>query len=1149
VKRERISEPVIQEPRARNNQQHSQVNYDNDFQNKESLTSAVHSISSRLERFENKLHNKPDNSKLNSSGVSSLGQFTNNIDNNLTGSDLGKIIEQIAQLTHVVELLSGAVGESGQVKRLEAQIDNIANLINESYNSSSDYSDISNNMIALANNVEQLGELQTQASQSQKKLAQELTNSSAKDFGEDFENISRRIDILAQNINQLSELQTQSLDANDSKAIEENLKRYNETYENGLNSISLSIGNIFERLDQMEHSPSLTQNDIERLFQEIGAVSSETAIISQKIDAGQTKNDDSDLINRVDMLNDRLAQIENTDLNIGDVSTDFINLREMIKDTIEPRFFSLQTRIEELGQYIANNSNADADGNNIPQHNQTSQSGLEGEKNIADAHVAATHIKVEHNENPRQIVSKSDELDEKLLQLKKSFEKGKVGSQETIGGELQEPKLQELEQIADEQPPHVFLDEVEQGFDEVQAEPHRKEVNVNAALEELAERHNNERARKFSMRPSDISQDEGQVQAKLQDTHQPSKITLQVKSVNNSVSDAGYSVDKKKSEANENNNFNPADVERPAMPLSDFAPNAQAAFDNISVEKSQNNLVSESGFIDEPNRLESEAKAQSSRNTFIEAARRAANRQNMEQTAIESQSLIARAFTRFQNHSTGNNTSQEQNVKSNADEPSKADKKAMKKALKQSQKQAKAQNKLKEETQNLQNKPKNLLGFAGVFNRYKKLGIIFVALIIFIILALNLIIGRTNNQPVTSLLEKSTTVNQPQSDQQTLVEIAPADDSVRETIAPLDSAPVELSPIVNLNPIPKQTESINTDALATGSIARNADGAVVVKQEMPRLIDFSQASQLADDISTGSISNAKISTVDSVQLEMPKIAVGPDELREAAAKGNARAQFEVAAIYGEGKALEQDFESAAIWYERSAAQGFAPAGYRLGGLYENGQGVEKNLELARLWYQRAAEAGNRMAMHNLASLYAGTEMGEQDFSSALEWFERAAKNNLTDSQFNLGMLYARGLGTTQDLETAYVWFSIAARNGDKDAAKAQRDIARSLDSVTVSALQKKVANWQSEKMNISANFAPIGTWSNNFDPGKEIANKQVVEKVQSVLLALGFDVGTPDGMMGPRTAQAIKEFEKETGMQPFGKVNPRLLAVLGSQPV
>jgi len=44
-------------------------------------------------------------------------------------------------------------------------------------------------------------------------------------------------------------------------------------------------------------------------------------------------------------------------------------------------------------------------------------------------------------------------------------------------------------------------------------------------------------------------------------------------------------------------------------------------------------------------------------------------------------------------------------------------------------------------------------------------------------------------------------------------------------------------------------------------------------------------------------------------------------------------------------------------------------------------------------------------------------------------------------------------------------------------------------------------------------------------------------------------VGTPDGIAGPKTVIAIRAFEEATGMSTSGTVNPRLLAVLGSQPV
>jgi localization factor PodJL len=211
--------------------------------------------------------------------------------------------------------------------------------------------------------------------------------------------------------------------------------------------------------------------------------------------------------------------------------------------------------------------------------------------------------------------------------------------------------------------------------------------------------------------------------------------------------------------------------------------------------------------------------------------------------------------------------------------------------------------------------------------------------------------------------------------------------------------------------------------------------------------------------------------------------------------------------------------------------------------------VSKDLNAAKLWYERAAEAGNRMSMHNLAALYAGGQLGKQQFDSAAKWFESAAKLGLTDSQFNLGMLYARGLGVPQNLNDSYKWFAIAALSGDKDAAKARDDIARSLDADTVSKLTAEVTAFKPDPIDLKANFAPIGTWSKSFDAGQAITSKDIVTNVQKALGRLGYDVGSADGVAGKKTADAIKAFEAGTGMNQTGQINPRLLAVLGSQPV
>jgi localization factor PodJL len=156
---------------------------------------------------------------------------------------------------------------------------------------------------------------------------------------------------------------------------------------------------------------------------------------------------------------------------------------------------------------------------------------------------------------------------------------------------------------------------------------------------------------------------------------------------------------------------------------------------------------------------------------------------------------------------------------------------------------------------------------------------------------------------------------------------------------------------------------------------------------------------------------------------------------------------------------------------------------------------------------------------------------------------------MRESQFNLGMLYARGLGVPQSLEESYRWFSLAAARGDADAARAREDVARSLGAEAVSRLNDEVAAFKPAPIDLVANFAPIGTWAEEFDPGQTITKPGVVRSVQAALNALGFDVGTPDGVAGRRTAEAIRAFERTTGMSESGAINPRLLAVLGSQPV
>ena len=439
--------------------------------------------------------------------------------------------------------------------------------------------------------------------------------------------------------------------------------------------------------------------------------------------------------------------------------------------------------------------------------------------------------------------------------------------------------------------------------------------------------------------------------------------------------------------------------------------------------------------------------------------------------------------------------------------------------------------------------------------RHRKAILLGAAVVAIAFLAVNLIAQRlaapsdtpSAEQPALAAPATTGDIAAPASDADAAMDALTA--SMPPRVIPLTQATQDgtvdssTSPAFVATPIPTAPSSVATGD-ATSSVPAQDGGASNLQTAT---LDTEAPSALAPaPLTTPTDASAAPATAST---PLPPDALGPIDLRQAAASGDAHAEFEIAAIYTEGRVVPQDFAQAATWYQRSADQGFAPAEYRLGSLYESGKGVSKDVNIALQWYEKAALAGNRMSMHNLASLYAGGALGKQQFDKAAQWFEQAANLGLTDSQFNLGMLYARGLGVAQSLKDSYKWFAIAALTGDKDAAKARDDIARSLDADTVKSLGDEVAAFKPQQINLAANFAPIGTWSKSFNPGETITSKDIVLSVQNALTRLGYDVGTPDGVAGKKTADAIKSFESGTGMNQVGLVNPRLLAVLGSQPV
>jgi len=81
--------------------------------------------------------------------------------------------------------------------------------------------------------------------------------------------------------------------------------------------------------------------------------------------------------------------------------------------------------------------------------------------------------------------------------------------------------------------------------------------------------------------------------------------------------------------------------------------------------------------------------------------------------------------------------------------------------------------------------------------------------------------------------------------------------------------------------------------------------------------------------------------------------------------GNARAQYQLAALYRAGTGVPKNHEKASYWLQKAAKQGHRNAQYNLGVMYENGWGVTPSETKAHHWYQQAAAQGHPMALKKL----------------------------------------------------------------------------------------------------------------------------------------------------------------------------------------
>jgi TPR repeat protein/predicted Ser/Thr protein kinase len=147
------------------------------------------------------------------------------------------------------------------------------------------------------------------------------------------------------------------------------------------------------------------------------------------------------------------------------------------------------------------------------------------------------------------------------------------------------------------------------------------------------------------------------------------------------------------------------------------------------------------------------------------------------------------------------------------------------------------------------------------------------------------------------------------------------------------------------------------------------------------------------------------------------------------------AQNALGFMYQKGFGVNQDYQQAVNWYQKSAEQGSATGQANLGNMYNQGLGVTIDQQQAFNWYKKSAEQGFAFGQENLGEMYRDGLGVNQDYQQAVNWFKKSADQGNASGQANLALMYNQGLGVTPDQQQAFNWTKKAAEQGHANGQK------------------------------------------------------------------------------------------------------------------
>lgn len=160
-------------------------------------------------------------------------------------------------------------------------------------------------------------------------------------------------------------------------------------------------------------------------------------------------------------------------------------------------------------------------------------------------------------------------------------------------------------------------------------------------------------------------------------------------------------------------------------------------------------------------------------------------------------------------------------------------------------------------------------------------------------------------------------------------------------------------------------------------------------------------------------------------------------LRLAAQKGNLEAQNYLGLCLEFGwHGVNINVADAVSWYRKAAEQSFCESEYNLGALYEDGKGVQESLEEAFRWYRRGAEDGSPSAMAAYSRFLINGIAGEKNEAEGIKWLMRGADKEHPVSMHRLAQMIEDGLLSPDDAAN-YDCMELYRKAADEELTVAQ----------------------------------------------------------------------------------------------------------------